>query len=546
MAPPQRRSRARFAACATIIAISGTPCYSYAFTQLSIPTRSAKIDYLHHRQPQLSYSPQLKLDRQQATYNSHQHYQATTRTRLSSSSSDQIYPMYKDNDDDGNEGYNKFDSGSNKPHKLSSDSANTTSSRRSRSFAFAWQFIASLAIYAFHTAFLTSRQIVLPFQLIPNSQGHFAAIGLDSLAGMSTLIFYFIYQRRNKRQGNTQSSHTPSTIKSSVQTYKRSSSSLVSRIAKRLSSPLISTPQSQSTQSSTTTPSSPWQLPSDNVRQRLTSLIAGMLLVQAYFWTGRFSLFWEDLLYTMSGLGWPITLSMHRSLCVLLGHLSWVTIGVLVLRWIPRPPRFFGNKPSGDQTDDTSLHTIEDSTNNDHDTNGDDRKRRKSTDTKSNRWKWFTCNRSDIWIWWTMGGYFVTSMVFDIADVANQYLLPAAVLESAQESVVSQLVSPEYSDFLASAVGYIAPCLTAPWWEEILYRGFLLSTLTQALGYKWAVFVQGVVFSAHHMSLAAAIPLAVLGWTWAHLYKLSGNLFTVIFIHALWNSRVFLGSWLGL
>ena len=90
-------------------------------------------------------------------------------------------------------------------------------------------------------------------------------------------------------------------------------------------------------------------------------------------------------------------------------------------------------------------------------------------------------------------------------------------MEAAPESVVSQLVNPEHNDWLASAVGYIAPCVTAPVWEEVLYRGFLLPALQPIVGFWGAVFIQGIVFSAHHMSATAAIPLTVLGWLWAIL-----------------------------
>jgi membrane protease YdiL (CAAX protease family) len=140
----------------------------------------------------------------------------------------------------------------------------------------------------------------------------------------------------------------------------------------------------------------------------------------------------------------------------------------------------------------------------------------------------------------------VSSWFFNVADFANQYILPIQILQDAQESIVSQLVNPEHNDILASIVGYVAPCVTAPWWEELLYRGFCLPAFSQLMGYKWAVFWQGIVFSAHHMSWTGALPLAVLGWTWAVVYTKSRNLSIVVLIHMMWNSRVFLGSWLGL
>lgn len=44
----------------------------------------------------------------------------------------------------------------------------------------------------------------------------------------------------------------------------------------------------------------------------------------------------------------------------------------------------------------------------------------------------------------------------------------------------------------------------------------------------------------------AMLPLSVLGLVWSLLYLYSGNLLVTVLIHAMWNSRVFLGSLLGL
>ena len=129
---------------------------------------------------------------------------------------------------------------------------------------------------------------------------------------------------------------------------------------------------------------------------------------------------------------------------------------------------------------------------------------------------------------------------------ASQCALPAAIFETQPEGVVSQLINPENNDVAASLVGYIAPCISAPWWEEVLYRGFVLPALCIHMGYWPAVYVSGIIFSAHHMSWTGGIPLAFLGWTWAAIYAKCGNLLVTILIHAMWNSRVFLGSWLGL
>jgi membrane protease YdiL (CAAX protease family) len=257
---------------------------------------------------------------------------------------------------------------------------------------------------------------------------------------------------------------------------------------------LLSTPRLKDT---------PWKNIYQSKYSRVTSFLAMCALVQAYFWTGRFSIWWEDTFYVLANY-FPITLAMHRALCVLFGHLSWIFLGGTILRVLPRPQKFF-----------------------------------KQT--------WYSQNfKSTQWVWWTIGGYFVSSWLFNIADFLNQWVLPISILEQAQESVVSQLINPEFNDWAASIVGYIAPCITAPWWEEVLYRGFLLPALVLQMKYKWAILWSGIIFSIHHMSPTACIPLAVLGWTWSILYAKSGNLLTTILVHAMWNSRIFLGSWLGL
>ena len=238
---------------------------------------------------------------------------------------------------------------------------------------------------------------------------------------------------------------------------------------------------------------------------KFTSFVALVSLIPAYFWTGRLSLWWEDFFYRMANY-FPITVAMHRSLSVLFGHLSWVAMGFAILRLVPRPQPFFE--------------------------------------------KWYTNsmtkNNANQWLWWTIGGYYVSSLFYNVADFLNQCLLPISMLEMASESIVSLLVNPEFNDVGASIVGYIAPCLTAPWWEEVLYRGFLLPTLILMMGYKWAILWNGIIFALHHVSPVGLIPLTILGWTWSILYSKSGNLFTTILVHAMWNSRVFLGSWLGL
>lgn len=264
------------------------------------------------------------------------------------------------------------------------------------------------------------------------------------------------------------------------------------------------------------------------------------LLVTAYFMTGRLAQWVELNLYALAGMGVPMTIAMHRSLVVLGGHLAWVAIGSGILGIVLRPQPFFGG---GNLEFDADASVVDGA--------GATRlasgSAAKSPSKKVKQiYRWYTNKLNSNWVLWSIGGYFISSWFFNIADFMNQIILPAHVFEMAGEGVVSQLINPENNDLAASIMGYIAPCLSAPWWEEVLYRGFLLPALCLHMKFWWAVFVSGIVFSVHHVSTTGAIPLAILGWTWAVIYAKSNNLFVTIMIHAMWNSRVFLGSWLGL
>jgi membrane protease YdiL (CAAX protease family) len=383
------------------------------------------------------------------------------------------------------------------------------------------QLLTALLLYIFHTIVLAQHSISFPFQLIPNERGYFQNVGWDSIAGMATLVAYrFVRCRQNNKLSSVQCNPTNSqasgddgaalcvsgTMPDNVSMTKQilgENNTTASQIDKPRHSTVL--PSLVSTPSKV---DMPWQDVWQSYYAPFTSLVAFFLLGYVYFKVSLVSLWWEDRFYELA-INFPITVAMHHSLCVLMGHASWIAMGGLILRWVPRPQPFFQQPKS----------------------------------------KWFKSNfKNSQWLWWTVGGYFVSSWFVSIAEVLNSYVLPLSVLEAAEQtSVVSRLINPEGQDWLASLVGYLAPCINAPWWEEVLYRGFLLPALILQLGgYKRAVFTSGIIFSIHHSSLPAFLPLCVLGWTWAVLYTKSQNLWTTIVLHSMWNSRIFLTSWWGI
>jgi len=425
------------------------------------------------------------------------------------------------------------------------------------------QLMVTIFLYLFHTTVLTQNSIVLPIQLFPNDRGNFQTIGLDTLAGMGTLALYqylrsqpqSFFDLELKKSSTTQSTEP---ITNSTTVYSNitgidfanaPANATITTTTRTKTTSIISASYFPDLFSAPHPNNMPWKSVWKSNYSRFSSILTLIALTRAYFFTGRFSLFWEDKLYEVAVHCSWMTVPMHRSLSVLLGHLSWIAMGATILRLIPRPQPFFQEPLSQwftskyrENSDTTETTPVAAATNSSVPFVEEKFTPKQLMDYSSQQ------SRHPQWVWWAVGGYFVSSWFFNIADFFNSYIFPVSVLEQAEEnSIVSKLVNPEGSDLLASIVGYIAPCLTAPWWEEVLYRGFLLPALVLQLGnYSLAMFVSGVLFSVHHQSELAFLPLCVLGWTWATVYTKSKNLWTTILIHCMWNSRIFLGSWFGL
>ena len=397
------------------------------------------------------------------------------------------------------------------------------------------QLVTLISLYIIHLTVLTQHSIIFPFQLIPNNQGRFQSIGLDSLAGIVSFTTIALLRKKQIRDVKTFEQNQEDESESRTE----SESNNVEK-----PKPVVTIPSLFAGMDNYK--NGPWKFPKpspDTTSPKITSMVALGLLFAAYFFTGRLAAMVELYMYALAGLGVPMSIAMHRSLVVLGGHMAWVLIGSGILGLCLRPRPLFGGGGRIYEVEEEDVDAGEDSEKN---TASAPTGAVSPVKTIKQKYKWYTNKWNANWMWWTIGGYFISSWFFNIADFLNQVLLPAHVFELAGEGVVSQLINPENNDIAASIVGYIAPCISAPWWEEVLYRGFLLPALCLQMKFWPAVFVSGIVFSVHHVSTTGAIPLAILGWTWAALYAKSGNLLVTILIHAMWNSRVFLGSWLGL
>lgn len=204
------------------------------------------------------------------------------------------------------------------------------------------QMITVFVFYIFHLICLTQRQLVFPIQWWASPQKewrayrHFVGIGYDSLAGIFTLLLYYKRYRSQAHQPAPPPILVPRTMPwkfppaPSSQSNSTATSNLIDAIRSQYSWP--------------------------HVVHRATFLLTTICLVTAYFATGRFSLYWQDILYELSAKGWPITTPQFRAWSVLLGHLSWAAVGSGLLYLIPFAPRFFRRPCEADQPTNKPWH----------------------------------------------------------------------------------------------------------------------------------------------------------------------------------------------
>jgi uncharacterized protein len=89
---------------------------------------------------------------------------------------------------------------------------------------------------------------------------------------------------------------------------------------------------------------------------------------------------------------------------------------------------------------------------------------------------------------------------------------------------------------VALAIFFSTASIAAPIFEEIMFRGFLLPSLTRYVSVTSAIIISGLIFAIAHLSLSEVLPLATLGIVLGVVYTRSRNLLAPMLLHSLWNS----------
>lgn len=77
--------------------------------------------------------------------------------------------------------------------------------------------------------------------------------------------------------------------------------------------------------------------------------------------------------------------------------------------------------------------------------------------------------------------------------------------------------------------------LIAPIWEEIMFRGFLLPSLTRLSSPRMALLCTSVLFALVHFTKEGFVPLLILGMIFGVSYCATSNLLPAMLLHSLWN-----------
>ena len=148
---------------------------------------------------------------------------------------------------------------------------------------------------------------------------------------------------------------------------------------------------------------------------------------------------------------------------------------------------------------------------------------------------WFRLNLRGFWWLWGLGGYCVALPLVVVISIINQQLWQG---QGGSNPLLS--LALESQDSVALGIFFFTAAIAAPLFEEFLFRGFLLPSLTRYLPVWGAIVVSALLFAIAHLSLSEILPLATLGIVLGVVYTRSRNLLSSMLLHSLWNSGTLL------
>ena len=149
--------------------------------------------------------------------------------------------------------------------------------------------------------------------------------------------------------------------------------------------------------------------------------------------------------------------------------------------------------------------------------------------------EWFKVKLFDNWVFWGFGGYLLAIPAVLLVSLINQQ-----IWNGQGGSNPLLYLALQAQDKVALLIFFVTASIAAPVFEEIMFRGFLLPSLTRYLSVSTSIILSGFIFAIAHLSLSEVLPLTTLGIILGTVYTRSRNILAPMLLHSLWNSGTLL------
>ncbi|ETB60326.1 hypothetical protein YYC_02633 [Plasmodium yoelii 17X] len=228
-------------------------------------------------------------------------------------------------------------------------------------------------------------------------------------------------------------------------------------------------------------------------------LTISVLFLASYILSGYVSIYAEQILYYSKSFNFRISDATIKSLQILIGHLMWVGCSIQIFRTFLYP--YFKNNVSN-----------------------------------------LNFRYKDSWCFKVIYGYVCSHYIFNLIDLLNNAIIN--YLHNDDEIYIENNIDNIINEkkFLSTFICIISPCFSAPFFEEFIYRFFVLKSLCLFMNIHYAVIFSSLFFAIHHLNIFNIIPLFFLSFFWSYIYIYTDNILVTMLIHSFWNIYVFLSS----
>jgi uncharacterized protein len=152
---------------------------------------------------------------------------------------------------------------------------------------------------------------------------------------------------------------------------------------------------------------------------------------------------------------------------------------------------------------------------------------------------WFKIDPKSPWIGWGLGGYFAAFPLVVGVSLINQGIWHG---QGGSNPILS--IAAQNQDPAALVLIFVTAAIAAPFFEETLFRGFLLPSLTRYMPTWGAILLSSLIFAIVHLSLSEVLPLMTLAIVLGFVYTKTQNLLASMLLHSLWNSGTLIALFL--